>query len=186
MSSISIPCPARGCRYEGPIWLYVGRVAVEKNIEAFLALDLPGTKVVVGDGPAAAALEQQISRGPLPGRRCRAQPLVEAYAGSDVFVFPSRTDTFGLVLLEALACGLPVAAYPVQGPADVVGPDRGAAQVAALDAGSGHRPAARRWRWPRQPGSVTPRGFALERFLAGLHPAIPAKYRGRAGSRLRP
>ena len=115
----------------GPIWLYVGRVAVEKNIEAFLALDLPGTKVVVGDGPARArAASSKYPGREIPRRPRPARSWSRAYAGSDVFVFPSRTDTFGLVLLEALACGLPVAAYPVQGPLDVVGR---CAPVAALD-----------------------------------------------------
>ena len=111
-----------------PIWLYVGRVAVEKNIEAFLAaLDLPGTKVIVGDGPARASLEQQYPGAKFVGQKF-GDDLAHAYAASDVFVFPSRTDTFGLVLLEALASGTPVAAYPVQGPLDVVG----GAPVAAL------------------------------------------------------
>src|SRR5580692_9460291 len=119
--------------YESPIWLYVGRVAVEKNIEAFLKLDLPGTKVVVGDGPARAELEARYPAARFLGA-LSGQALVEAYAGSDVFVFPSRTDTFGLVLLEALACGLSVAAYPVEGPRDVVGSEvPGGAAVAVLD-----------------------------------------------------
>ncbi|CAG2130401.1 glycosyltransferase family 4 protein [Cupriavidus numazuensis] len=103
-----------------PIFLYVGRVAVEKNVEAFLALDLPGSKWVVGDGPALASL-----RAHYPGANylgVLSQPeLARVYASADVFVFPSRTDTFGLVLLEALASGLPVAAYPVTGPIDVLG-----------------------------------------------------------------
>lgn len=111
-----------------PIFLYVGRVAIEKNIEAFLGLDLPGTKVVIGDGPARAMLERKFPAARFLGQKT-GEELVRAYAASDVFVFPSRTDTFGLVMLEALACGLPVAAYPVQGPLDVVG----AAKVAALD-----------------------------------------------------
>lgn len=106
--------------YEGPIFLYVGRVAVEKNIEAFLALDLPGTKLVVGDGPARSSLERKYPAVKFVGPKT-GDELTRAYAGSDVFVFPSRTDTFGLVLLEALACGTPVAAYPVQGPLDVIG-----------------------------------------------------------------
>jgi glycosyltransferase involved in cell wall biosynthesis len=103
-----------------PVFLSVGRVAVEKNLEAFLALDLPGTKVVVGDGPARAALEhsypQAVFLGSLVG-----EALAQAYAAADVFVFPSRTDTFGLVVLEALASGVPVAAFPVTGPRDVIG-----------------------------------------------------------------
>ncbi len=100
-------------------FLYVGRVAVEKNVSAFLALDLPGRKVVVGDGPQAEDLKRAypdaLFTGPLAG-----EALAEAYASADVFVFPSMTDTFGLVLLEALAAGLPVAAYPTTGPLDVI------------------------------------------------------------------
>jgi glycosyltransferase involved in cell wall biosynthesis len=119
--------------YEGPVWIFVGRVAVEKNIEAFLALDLPGTKVVVGDGPARAPLAREYPRAKFLGA-LTGEALTRAYAGSDVFVFPSRTDTFGLVMLEALACGLTVAAYPVEGPRDVVGPQvPGGAAVAVLD-----------------------------------------------------
>lgn len=111
-----------------PIFLYAGRVAVEKNIEAFLALDLPGTKVVVGEGPARAELMRRYPGAHYTGYRDNGK-LAASYAGADVFVFPSRTDTFGLVLLEALASGTPVAAYPVTGPKDVIG-DQG---VGALD-----------------------------------------------------
>jgi len=103
-----------------PICLYVGRVAPEKNLEAFLSLDLPGSKVVVGEGPALAALKSRFENAHFFGF-CEGEPLAEVYAAADVFVFPSRTDTFGIVLLEALACGVPVAAYPVTGPADVIG-----------------------------------------------------------------
>ena len=103
-----------------PICLYVGRVAPEKNLEAFLSLDLPGSKVVVGEGPALAALKSRFENAHFLGFR-EGEPLAEVYAAADVFVFPSRTDTFGIVLLEALACGVPVAAYPVTGPADVIG-----------------------------------------------------------------
>ncbi len=103
-----------------PVFLYVGRVAVEKNVEAFLKLDLPGTKLVVGDGPQRADLAARYPAAHFVGSKTGAA-LVQHYAASDVFVFPSRTDTFGLVLLEALACGLPVAAYPVQAPRDVIG-----------------------------------------------------------------
>ena len=102
-----------------PIAMYVGRVAVEKNIEAFLQLDLPGTKVVVGDGPARAELETKYPTAKFVGYRF-GEELAAHVAAADVFVFPSRTDTFGLVLLEAMACGVPVAAYPVTGPIDVV------------------------------------------------------------------
>ena len=102
-----------------PIFLSVGRVAVEKNVEAFLRLDLPGTKVVVGDGPARADLQARYPDVRFLGVRT-GEALAEIYASADVFVFPSRTDTFGIVLLEALASGLPVAAYPVPGPRDVL------------------------------------------------------------------
>jgi glycosyltransferase involved in cell wall biosynthesis len=103
-----------------PVFLCVGRVAVEKNLEAFLELDLPGTKMVVGDGPALTALARKYPQAVFPGAR-QGEELAEAYAAADVFVFPSKTDTFGLVLLEALASGLPVAAFPVTGPRDVIG-----------------------------------------------------------------
>jgi glycosyltransferase involved in cell wall biosynthesis len=103
-----------------PVFLSVGRVAVEKNLEAFLELDLPGTKVVVGDGPARAALARAYPRAVFLGSLV-GEELARAYAAADVFVFPSKTDTFGLVLLEALASGVPVAAFPVTGPRDVIG-----------------------------------------------------------------
>ena len=108
-----------------PIQLFVGRVAIEKNIEAFLASDHPGTKVVVGEGPARAMLAARYPEahflGPMYGK-----DLAGAYASADVFVFPSRTDTFGLVMIEALASGTPVAAFPVSGPVDIVTPATGA------------------------------------------------------------
>ncbi|MFC3100957.1 glycosyltransferase family 1 protein [Altererythrobacter lauratis] len=107
-----------------PIQLYVGRVAVEKNIEAFLSATHPGSKVVVGDGPALASLRARFPDVHFLGQLTGA-PLAAAYAGADVFVFPSRTDTFGLVMVEALACGTPVAAYPVPGPLDVLSPQSG-------------------------------------------------------------
>jgi glycosyltransferase involved in cell wall biosynthesis len=103
-----------------PVFLCVGRVAVEKNLEAFLDLDLPGTKLIVGDGPARAELVRKYPNAVFVGAR-QGEALAEAYAAADVFVFPSKTDTFGLVLLEALASGLPVAAFPVTGPRDVIG-----------------------------------------------------------------
>ncbi len=137
------PAPARDWGLPRPVFAYVGRVAVEKNIAAFLDLDLPGSKVVVGAGPQLAALRRRYPdvhfAGPLFGAE-----LASAYAGSDVFVFPSLTDTFGLVVLEALACGTPVAAFDVTGPRDIlagaagrvgaVGPDLRRAALAALDA----------------------------------------------------
>jgi len=103
-----------------PIFAYVGRVAVEKNLRAFLNLSLPGSKLVVGDGPQRKKLEREYPDTYFAGARHGAA-LAAAYAGADVFVFPSKTDTFGLVVLEALASGLPVAAYPVTGPMDILG-----------------------------------------------------------------
>jgi glycosyltransferase involved in cell wall biosynthesis len=102
-----------------PIWLYFGRVAVEKGIGDFLDLDLPGTQLVVGDGPACQDLRRRYPKAVFAGYR-HGEDLAAHISASDVFVFPSRTDTFGLVLLEAMACGIPVAAYPVTGPIDVV------------------------------------------------------------------
>ena len=107
-----------------PIFLNVGRIAVEKNLEALLGLDLPGSTVIVGDGPARAALERRYPHAHFLGSR-HGEALAEVYASADVFVFPSRTDTFGIVLIEAMASGLPVAAFPVPGPIDVVGPGAG-------------------------------------------------------------
>ena len=104
----------------GPISLYVGRVAVEKNVEAFLSLDIAGTKYVVGDGPQLAELRSRYPSVRFVGPK-HGEELARYFAAADVFVFPSRTDTFGLVLLEALASGVPVAAYPTRGPLDVVG-----------------------------------------------------------------
>jgi len=120
-----------------PILLNVGRVAPEKNIEAFLDLDVPGSKVVVGGGPALermkAAYPDVLFLGPKHGAE-----LASVYSAADVFVFPSRTDTFGLVNIEALACGLPVAAFPVPGPADILGAEEcgvhgGTVRIGALD-----------------------------------------------------
>jgi glycosyltransferase involved in cell wall biosynthesis len=111
-----------------PIFLTVGRLAVEKNIAAFLSLDLPGTKVVVGEGPARDELARLCPKAIFLGAK-HGEELARIYAAADVFVFPSRTDTFGLVLLEALACGTPVAGFPVAATRDVVG----SAPVAALD-----------------------------------------------------
>lgn len=121
-----------------PIFLYVGRVAVEKNIEAFLELKLPGSKWVVGDGPALAGLKAKYPEVSYLGV-LQQEELAKVYGSADVFVFPSKTDTFGLVLLEAMACGLPVAAYPVTGPIDVIGSSQSGAmnedlRQACLDA----------------------------------------------------
>ena len=102
-----------------PLAMYVGRIAVEKNIEDFLRLELPGTKYVVGDGPAREALQRRYPAVRFVGMK-HGEELACHLAAADVFVFPSRTDTFGLVLLEAMACGVPVAAYPVAGPRQIV------------------------------------------------------------------
>lgn len=102
-----------------PISLYAGRVAVEKNLEAFLSLDLPGSKVVIGSGPALADLEKRFPQAHFLGYR-HGEELAGLMSSADVFVFPSRTDTLGLVILESMACGVPVAAFPVPGPADLI------------------------------------------------------------------
>ncbi|MFO0796876.1 MAG: glycosyltransferase family 1 protein [Gemmataceae bacterium] len=128
--------------YPRPVMLYVGRVSHEKNIEDFLKLGVPGTKLVVGDGPARAELERKYPAAVFLGYR-KGEALGEVYAAADVFVFPSRTDTFGIVVIEALASGLPVAAYPATGPIDIITRDAlgaidndlGAAVRRALQAG---------------------------------------------------
>ncbi len=143
------PEPKENWDLPRPIFAYVGRVAVEKNLRAFLNLKLPGSKLVVGDGPQRKKLEREYPDTFFAGARHGAA-LAAAYAGADVFVFPSRTDTFGLVVLEALASGLPVAAYPVTGPMDIlsesprpVGALNENLQQAALDALSIDRTACR-------------------------------------------
>ena len=159
-----------------PIFLYVGRVAVEKNVEAFLKLDLPGSKWVAGEGPALAELKSRYPQVNYLGVLSQAE-LAKVYAAADVFVFPSRTDTFGLVLLEALACGTPVAAYPVTGPIDVLGNgDAGALnedlREACLDALKIDRTTARAWaeRFSWQAAS--------EQFAAHLKPVARERFDG--------
>jgi glycosyltransferase involved in cell wall biosynthesis len=156
--------------YTRPTFLFVGRVAVEKNIEAFLKLDLPGTKVVVGDGPERHHLEKKYPAAVFLGSR-QGEDLARLFASADVFVFPSRTDTFGLVLLEALSSGTPVAAYPVPGPLDVIGDadiavlseDLQGAAIAALKIPRHRcRAYAQRFSWEA----------SADQFLAHL-PAIP-------------
>jgi glycosyltransferase involved in cell wall biosynthesis len=138
-----------------PIFLTVGRIAVEKNFSAFLALDLPGSKVVIGEGPKLEELKRRHPEAHFLGKH-EGRDLARLYASADVFVFPSRTDTFGLVLLEAMASGLPVAAYPVPGPLDVIGTsgagvldeDLGRAALAALAIPREHsRAHALRYTW---------------------------------------
>lgn len=136
-----------------PIFMTMGRVAIEKNIEAFLSLDLPGSKVVVGDGPQRAMLEQKYSDVAFLGEK-KGKDLSSHLAAADVFVFPSLTDTFGVVQLEALACGTPVAAFPVTGPLDVIA-DR---PIGAID--SDLRAACMR---ALEMSRETCRNFALER-----------------------
>jgi glycosyltransferase involved in cell wall biosynthesis len=160
-----------------PYFLYVGRVAVEKNIAAFLAIDLPGTKIVVGDGPELAKLRREYPAVVFLGGKYERE-LAQLYADADVFVFPSLTDTFGNVLLEALASGVPVAAFPVRGPVDVIDDaavgclDRdlraAALRALALD-GAACRRFAERHSWQR----------SAEQFLANLVPLAAA---GRAAA----
>lgn len=151
-----------------PIFLSVGRVAREKNLPAFLGLDLPGSKVVVGEGPALASLRRRFPEAHFLGRRDNGV-LAQLYASADVFVFPSRTDTFGLVMLEALASGLPVAAYPVPGPIDLLesggagalDDDLGKAARAALEVSRERcREHALSFSWQR----------CAQQFLERLHP----------------
>jgi glycosyltransferase involved in cell wall biosynthesis len=113
------PVERRFGEWRRPVFLNVGRVAVEKNLPAFLSLDLPGTKVIVGDGPQRKELESRFPEAVFVGTKTGVE-LASYFQRADVFVFPSRTDTFGLVLVEAMACGTPVAAFPVRGPIDVV------------------------------------------------------------------
>lgn len=159
------PPPPEFAALARPIQLYVGRVAVEKNIAAFLDADHAGSKVVVGDGPALAALAARYPATLFLGRR-EGRALAGCYAAADVFVFPSRTDTFGLVMIEALACGTPVAAYPVPGPVDIVTERSGALSedlARAIDAALFCEPAdclaqGARFNWDA----------ATDQFLAGL------------------
>ena len=157
-----------------PIALYVGRVAVEKNIEAFLSLKQPGTKLVVGDGPQLNQLARKYPDVIFAGVK-EGEELAKYYAAADVFVFPSLTDTFGLVLLEALASGVPVAAYPVAGPLDVIGDapvgsldaDLGTAVRKALDASpAACRSHAERFSW----------AASAQQFLANIAPFAPEIY----------
>jgi glycosyltransferase involved in cell wall biosynthesis len=162
------PQPSRRLDSAPPIFLYVGRVAVEKNVEAFLKLDLPGSKWVVGTGPALMHIRARFPDVNYLGLLDREE-LAKVYAAADVFVFPSRTDTFGLVLLEAMACGLPVAAYPVTGPRDVIGESNAGVlhddlRIACLEALKLDRADA-----VARAGLFTWRA-ATEQFVSHLHP----------------
>jgi glycosyltransferase involved in cell wall biosynthesis len=156
-----------------PVFACVGRVAVEKNLPAFLGLDLPGTKLVVGDGPERRKLERLFPRAVFVGMKS-GEELASYYRRADAFVFPSRTDTFGLVMLEAMASGVPVAAFPVRGPIDVVrDPSSGILnedlRSAALAALQLDRQAVRRYaeRFPWE--------ASCRRFVECLVPARPAQ-----------
>jgi glycosyltransferase involved in cell wall biosynthesis len=158
-----------------PILLNVGRVAVEKNIEAFLNLDCPGTKVVVGGGPALDQLRARFPDVMFLGPK-RGAELASTYTAADVFVFPSRTDTFGLVNIEALACGLPVAAFPVAGPIDIlgslgVGTHGGKRRIGALDDDLG-RAIGKALSADRAAAGAEARNYSwdicTDRFIAGL------------------
>ena len=165
-----------------PIWLNVGRVAVEKNIEAFLSTDLPGTKIVVGDGPAREELEAKYPEAKFLGARF-GEELARCFRDADVFVFPSWTDTFGLVILEAMATGTPVAAYPAHGPIDIIPNSNAGAidkdlRVACLEALECDRAAVRayaeKFSWRA----------SAEQFVENLQP-YPEPERGRFWRRLR-
>ena len=166
------PGPKTGLPGRRPIAVYLGRVAVEKNIEAFLELNLPGSKTVIGDGPALEELKAKHPEVNFLGRKTGPE-LAGCLAAGDVFVFPSLTDTFGVVLIEAMACGLPVAAFPVTGPKDVVvhgrtgwlDEDLEAAVTKALAMDPmACREQALTYSWPR----------AVELFEANLAPIEPA------------
>jgi glycosyltransferase involved in cell wall biosynthesis len=168
---------------EGPVFLYAGRIAVEKNLEAFLALDLPGRKVVVGSGPLRQELERRYPMVLFTGPRF-GEELAEAIASADVFVFPSRTDTFGIVMLEAMASGVPVAAFSVTGPLDVVESGRTGvldadlrqAALAALELDSaGIRSHALAWSWQATAETFV-RGVVAANARAGNRPAAAGRW----------
>lgn len=154
-----------------PVMLYVGRVAVEKNIGALLSARHPGTMVIVGDGPARAELEAKHPNALFLGK-LEGEALASAYAGADVFAFPSRTDTFGLVIVEALASGTPVAAFPVTGPRDIVTDATGGLDE-NLDAAIARALTCRREDAAALGATYSWRTSA-EQFLAALAPAQPA------------
>ncbi|APV50198.1 alpha-mannosyltransferase [Betaproteobacteria bacterium GR16-43] len=153
-----------------PVFTHVGRVSLEKNLPAFLSLNLPGSKLVVGDGPARRKLERDFPAAKFVGYK-HGEELASYFQRSDVFVFPSRTDTFGLVMLEALACGVPVAAFPVRGPIDVV-KDR---DVGVLDEDLRHAALAALEldrRGCRRYAEASPWENTVRQFLAHMTPAV--------------
>jgi 1,2-diacylglycerol 3-alpha-glucosyltransferase/glucuronosyltransferase len=163
-----------------PVMACAGRLAIEKNLDAFLALGVPGTKLVIGDGPERAALAKRYPQAKFAGYRFGAE-LAALLSGADVLVFPSRTDTFGLVMIEALACGTPVAAFPVPGPLDVIEPGVTGVLHADLE-----RAIAGALRLERRACVSAASGFswqaATRQFLAGLEP-IPLSVRARLAVR---
>lgn len=164
------PGPALPNQEQPPVFLCVGRVAVEKNVEAFLQLDLPGTKWVAGAGPQLNELKRRYPEARYTGVLDQAT-LASLYNAADVFVFPSRTDTFGLVLLEAMACGCPIAAYPVTGPIDVIG-DSGAGVLHDDLRTACLRALAIPRTLPRQHAEQYSWRATTEAFLSHLHPII--------------
>jgi glycosyltransferase involved in cell wall biosynthesis len=162
------PQPSKRLDSTPPIFLYVGRVAIEKNVEAFLELDLPGSKWVVGTGPALERIQARYPKVNYLGVLER-EDLAKVYAAADVFVFPSKTDTFGLVLLEAMACGLPVAAYPVTGPRDVLADSKGGVMHEDLRTACLEALKLKREDALARAGQFTWRA-ATEQFFGHLHP----------------
>ncbi len=161
---------------ERPVQLFVGRVSYEKNIDAFLKLDLPGTKVVCGVGPLEAGLRERYPNVRWLGLLARDE-LALVYASADVFVFPSRSETFGLVMLEAMACGTPVAAYPVDGPLEVLGDAQGHVSGGVLHEDLRHA-CLQALRVPREQARARAMQFswphAVQLFVSHLVPAQPA------------
>ena len=161
-----------------PVWLHVGRISYEKNLEEFLRMPLPGSKVVYGTGPLLASYQRKYRdvhwRGVVPRHE-----LPHIYSAADCFVFPGRSETFGLVMLEALACGTPVAAYPVAGPLDVIGDSPGGVLDHSLQ-----RAALRALQVPREAARSRAQAFGwdavCEQFLAHLVPLAPGRARDRA------
>ena len=175
--SLFFPRPKTPSSIARPVLLYAGRVSAEKNLDAFLSIDVPGTKIVVGDGPARADLQSRYPNATFTGV-LQGEALAQQYSNADLFVFPSKTDTFGIVLIEAMASGLPVAAYAVTGPLDLITlPELGAlhddlrqAILNAFATGKSTECAkeGRSYTWER----------STQQFLDNLVPITPAKRMG--------